>query len=555
MFETDASKVSEQLGGLDKVLDRIESQAKATVQEADLLGQSFDSFGKEAQKALRELTSFTDEDFDLRTQVASIKALQDEFSVFGTEAEKKSLGESLGLDKEAVEMIGKGDEGLAMLTKRMTEGQTPTAMLGKRFIALQVGLAAVAAAAVVAGAAIKVAISQGNNTDMFGLTANLTGVGVEGLHAYANAAQIAGGSVEGFLGTVRNLTTSLKKVLIDGNQGFQEVMARMGINIFDASNADGLKTTEQLLVSLAEQFHKFDAGTQLSLADMLGIDSGTLLLLKQGPVALREAIAEQERLGEITEKDALIARRFNAEWERTVDIFGQIGRGISNVILPALTSLLEVFRAGWEWIRENQDVLATAFELAFLPLQIVLRLMAGLGPLTKEQMEVVGAVFDSIAMHIQTVIDLLKELFNMAVGEFFEQIDKLSSSIINFVVGTDDDQGAALAGSTGSAGLDDQGNSNNTPLWQRLLGTNTEDIGPAIFSAEENIGKVNEVAAAGASNSIVNSQSASKSVTIGKVEIHAEGANPEEIMQHIMKSGDKHEKAEVVASNSSPRSA
>ena len=198
--------------------------------------------------------------------------------------------------------------------------------LAKHFAA--VAAAGLSAAGVISGLhnAVKYAI------DLNKISTSLN-VNVESLDAWGNAVAAAGGTAEGFQGSLKGLAAH-----------------------FGTTAAIALKTLPQL----ADAFHRMSRVQALNYGKMLGLDEATILLLQRGRREVDAVIARQKELGVITKHDAEIFQKFDQQLTTTEHSFRSLFVAVAEKILPILTKILESFSNVAQYFRKHSDFIIGA---------------------------------------------------------------------------------------------------------------------------------------------------------------------------------------------------
>lgn len=147
-----------------------------------------------------------------------------------------------------------------------------------------------------------------------------------------------------------------------GNQKSALWFRRAGISVKDQNGH--VKSSTQLMSELADVFASMpDGPKKLALANGLLKDSQGKLIpfLNGGSKGLREAGAEAEAYGLVSEKLARDSATFNDELKKTRGAATGVGNAIASALLPAINAVMPEIRA---WIVSNRElVAATAKDL------------------------------------------------------------------------------------------------------------------------------------------------------------------------------------------------
>ncbi|MDE7169415.1 MAG: phage tail tape measure protein [Mucispirillum sp.] len=174
------------------------------------------------------------------------------------------------------------------------------------------------------------ALSLGKLSDSLGVSAGE-------IDAWGAAVENAGGSAEGLQGTLTSLNSKMLEFSNTGTSSAAPALAQLGISARNASG--GVKSSMDILKELSSAADRIDPKRFQALAGSLGIDEGTILLLKQGSKNLDEVLERQRRLGVYTKEDTEIAAKMKAAFNDLMRVFRSISAVIMRLLLPPLTWL------------------------------------------------------------------------------------------------------------------------------------------------------------------------------------------------------------------------
>jgi hypothetical protein len=163
-----------------------------------------------------------------------------------------------------------------------------------------------------------------------------TGVSVENLSKFQQAAQMAGTDVEGVGKSMLKLGRNMVEAATTGKGKAAEALNYLGISAVDASGK--LKGTDQVMLEIADKFQRMPDGAKKGeLAfDLLGKAGADMIpMLNEGRQAIESLTATMST--EFANK----ADAYNDSLAATKAVFGQIGMEIANQLLPYLTSAVD----------------------------------------------------------------------------------------------------------------------------------------------------------------------------------------------------------------------
>ncbi|MBN5205174.1 lytic transglycosylase [Serratia marcescens] len=200
--------------------------------------------------------------------------------------------------------------------------------------AVKMGAAVEAAALTVVGFTTKIA----SGLDRLYWQSQRTGATANNIRAIGYAFSQAGGSVEGFNGTLDNLARFLRST--PGAEGF---LRNLGIQTRDA--AGNLHDTAQLVTLVGDKLAKMPYYRANQYAQILGIDESTLLAMRRGVKGFTSDYQSMlQATGFDSQKAAEQSNKFMTQMRGLANLFGIMRDKIGGNLAGGLAGNLESFR-------------------------------------------------------------------------------------------------------------------------------------------------------------------------------------------------------------------
>lgn len=265
------------------------------------------------------------------------------------------------------------------------------------------------------------------SSDAIGKFADSIGESVSVVDAWGLAVRQAGGIAEDLQSTIDTLASGLNQVATTGKGHAKEGLAAFGISATDASGK--AKKATDLLMELAGKAETMSKEQFRGLAQALGIDKGTIMLLQQGKKSVQELVKEMEGMA-ITEEDAEVAAEFNTAWQNLSTSFQRVAAILFRALTPALTKITKVFTGFVNLLRDNEQFvllffagLAAVLTYSVIPAFKKWALAVWANPLTW----IVAAIIVGL-IAVALIIDDIITYFrggDSVIGRFFETISKI----------------------------------------------------------------------------------------------------------------------------------
>lgn len=200
--------------------------------------------------------------------------------------------------------------------------------------AIKMGAAIEAAALTVVGFTTKIA----SGLDRLYWQSQRTGATANNIRAIGYAFSQAGGSVEGFNGTLDNLARFLRST--PGAEGF---LRNLGIQTRDA--AGNLRDTAQLVTLVGDKLAKMPYYRANQYAQILGIDENTLLAMRRGVKGFTSDYQSMlQATGFDSQKAAEQSNKFMTQMRGLANLFGIMRDKIGGNLAGGLAGNIESFR-------------------------------------------------------------------------------------------------------------------------------------------------------------------------------------------------------------------
>ena len=193
-----------------------------------------------------------------------------------------------------------------------------------------------------------------------GRLAKALGIGVEELDAWQKACIMADGTAEGFQASVKALAGNL----VDIEKGLPR--AERALKVFNAAGVTGLARGRhaevlEVLDQLAEMMSKMNAFEAMRLGQRMGLDEGTIRLLRQGKEGIAQVREEMASLGLTSQADVDAAESLEDAQKKLKMSGTAVGHQIMQVMLPALQWIAEKLLVVSQWAKEHGETVKAVF--------------------------------------------------------------------------------------------------------------------------------------------------------------------------------------------------
>lgn len=175
---------------------------------------------------------------------------------------------------------------------------------------------------------------------------------VSDISAWSQASELAGGSAEDLQGVMSMLSRAQTELMLTGTTGLIPYLSALGIGLAGAGGK--AKPVNDILLELSDKFAGMDKMTAINLAQMMGIDAGTMQLLMSGRAEVERVIKQQKAFGAVTKQQAEDAKKLKTATISLGQTFDTLGRELLSKATPALLKIAAATEKFINWIRDNK---------------------------------------------------------------------------------------------------------------------------------------------------------------------------------------------------------
>lgn len=160
------------------------------------------------------------------------------------------------------------------------------------------------------------------------------GMSARELDAWGAAAETVGGDAKAMQQSIQSMQQGFFEASVGMNQQVVTGFMAAGVKITDVNGK--VKDTKTLFLELADALKKRTPQEQLGIARLIGIDEGTLNLLRQGRVGVEDLYNQMYRLSGTTAESAEEAKKAQKEWA----LFSRTLIGFAQTAFPAVSQAI-----------------------------------------------------------------------------------------------------------------------------------------------------------------------------------------------------------------------
>ena len=259
---------------------------------------------------------------------------------------------------------------------------------------------------------------------------------IEDMDAWGQAAARSGGSAEAFQGTIQSLSSQLARIAATGNSRIKPIFEDMGV---DAGELGRGRQVFDVLKDLAAQAETMSKSEFFGKARLLGLDTGTIMLLQQGRQGVKDLVHEMKKYGVYTKVDADLTATFNDNMANSQKAFHSLSTIIFRSILPAINKFHTMFNNAMALLVQH-ETFVKAF-ISGVAIAITGMLLPALKLLTAR---LAALALNPVVLKLTAIIALIT-LLALAIEDMFGWMEGKDAEFADFwaeLWGTSDPQEA-----------------------------------------------------------------------------------------------------------------
>ena len=197
------------------------------------------------------------------------------------------------------------------------------------------------------------------NDELYHLEKNL-GMSSQTIKNWQGAAGAMGGSADGMTSSIKSLNMGINDFVVMGDTTLLPFMNSLGVAMVDASGK--ARSTDKVMLDLADSFSKMDREQAFSIASKMGIDEGTFNTLVQGRKEMEKMLEYQSKMYKSSEEELKASRALAQNRALLGQHWESLKTMMANAIIPLFVKLSEVALGIFEYLQDNQDAVQAVFK-------------------------------------------------------------------------------------------------------------------------------------------------------------------------------------------------
>jgi hypothetical protein len=193
-------------------------------------------------------------------------------------------------------------------------------------------------------------------TRQLGLDSKNFGIAANELRNWRNIVELAGGNAEDVTKTIGGLQQALFNLHYKGQFSEQlQFLTRLGVQVEDTTGK--MVPFKNIMLQTAQIIERNGRAREESFQFLkaAGFDEGSINAILEGSAALKDYIAQQERLRPATKEQTEAAKRLDQAWKNLKQGLTASATELLTKAEPSIKKLFKTIGEGVDWINAHQD--------------------------------------------------------------------------------------------------------------------------------------------------------------------------------------------------------
>lgn len=179
------------------------------------------------------------------------------------------------------------------------------------------------------------------------------------LDGWSRAAEAFGGTAQGVQSSLQGIAAGIQQFALTGQSDLIPIFRTLGVEVADGTGK--VRDYREIMLDVADKLQRMKPQEALAFGKMLGLDDGTINLLRQGRAGVQELVAEFTRASGVSQKSVETSQRIQKQMALFRQQMEGVGQSLFEAMGPGLEKVTEDLGELSTWMSEHRDEISQAF--------------------------------------------------------------------------------------------------------------------------------------------------------------------------------------------------
>lgn len=179
------------------------------------------------------------------------------------------------------------------------------------------------------------------------------------LDGWSKAAEAFGGTAQGVQSSMQGIASDIQTLALTGNSNLLPVFRSLGVTIADGTGK--VRDYREIMLDVADKLKGMKPQEALAFGKMLGLDDGTINLLRQGRTGVQDLVAEFTRASGVSQKSVEASQRIQKQMALFRQQMEGVGQSLYEAMGPGLERITGDLGQLSQWLSDHREEISQVF--------------------------------------------------------------------------------------------------------------------------------------------------------------------------------------------------
>lgn len=190
------------------------------------------------------------------------------------------------------------------------------------------------------------------------MAANLN-MSAKELDGWSKAAEAFGGTAQGVQGSLQGIAAGIQQFALTGQSDLIPIFRTLGVEVADG--AGKVRDYREIMLDVADRLKGMNPQEALAFGKMLGLDDGTINLLRQGRAGVQDLVAEFTRASGVSQKSVEASQRIQKQMALFRQQMEGVGQSLYEAMGPGLERITGDLGELSQWLSDHREEISQVF--------------------------------------------------------------------------------------------------------------------------------------------------------------------------------------------------
>lgn len=179
------------------------------------------------------------------------------------------------------------------------------------------------------------------------------------LDGWSKAAEAFGGTAQGVQSSMQGIAAGIQQFALTGQSDLIPIFRTLGVEVADGTGK--VRDYREIMLDVADKLKGMKPQEALAFGKMLGLDEGTINLLRQGRTGVQDLVAEFTRASGVSQKSVEASQRIQKQMALFRQQMEGVGQSLYEAMGPGLERITGDLGDLSQWLSDHREEISQVF--------------------------------------------------------------------------------------------------------------------------------------------------------------------------------------------------